>query len=190
MPENPRDLTDLLAHWRSGDREAGNQLMEAVYQNLERMAAHYLHREQPGHTLEATSLVSELYIRLFSSEPIEWKDRAHFFALTAQLLRRILVDHARAAHAEKRGGNSIRVSLTAADGVIAPMDRDVLELDEALKRLEALDPRAAAGVELRFFAGLKEAEIAEVLGISLVTLHRDWKMARAWLVSQLMPLRS
>jgi RNA polymerase sigma factor (TIGR02999 family) len=190
MPDNPRDLTDLLAHWRSGDREAGNQLMEAAYQHLHRLASHYLHREHAGHTLEANSLVNELYLRLFSSEPIEWKDRAHFFAVTAQLLRRILVDHARAARAEKRGGSRVRVSLTVADGVMAPMDRDVLELDDALKRLEALDPRAAAGVELRFFAGLKEAEIAEVLGISLATLHRDWRMARAWLISQLLPPRS
>jgi RNA polymerase sigma factor (TIGR02999 family) len=188
MPQRTRDLTELLAGWRGGDREAGNRLIQAAYDHLHRMAAHYLHREHPGHTLEAASLVNELYVRLFSSEPVEWQDRAHFFAVAAQQLRRILVDHARAARAEKRGGNRVRVSLTAAEGLMAPIERDVLELDEALKRLDALDPRAAAGVELRFFAGLSEPEIAEVLGISLATLHRDWKVARAWLISQLVPL--
>lgn len=147
----PRDLTELLADWRSGSREAGNQLIQAVYDHLHRLAARSLHQERPGHTLDATALVNELYVKLFSAEPVEWHDRAHFFAVVAQQLRRILVDYARAARAEKRGGNRVRVSLTAADSP-AVIDRDILEIDEALRRLEELDPRAAAGVELRFSA--------------------------------------
>jgi RNA polymerase sigma factor (TIGR02999 family) len=122
---------------------------------------------------------------MFSSKPVQWQDRAHFFAVAGQQLRRILVDYARAARAEKRGGGRFRVSLTAAQNLASPEKMDILDIDEALKSLEALDPRAAAGVELRFFAGLKETEIAEALGISLPTLHRDWKIARAWLLSQL-----
>lgn len=186
MPGIPEDLTDLLIAWRAGNREAGNQLIQVAYDHLHRLAAYYLHQERAGHTLDATALVNELYVRLFSSEPIAWADRAHFFAVVARQLRRILVDHSRAARAEKRGGNRVKLSLTAANGLIAPMERDVLEVDEALTRLEALDPRAAAGVELRFFAGLSESEIAEALDISQATLHRDWKFARAWLISQLM----
>jgi RNA polymerase sigma factor (TIGR02999 family) len=188
MPGDPRDLTDLLAAWRSGNTEAGNQLIEAAYHHLHRLAANFLHGERAGHTLEASALVNELYLRLFASEPVEWQDRAHFFAVAAQQLRRILVDYARASRAQKRGGSRIRVSLTAAEGLALPIGQDILEIDEALRRLQALDPRAAAGVELRFFAGLKESEIAEALGISLVTLYRDWRVARAWLISQLMPL--
>jgi RNA polymerase sigma factor (TIGR02999 family) len=183
----PRDLTELLADWRSGNREAGNQLIQAAYDHLHRLAAHYLQQERPDHTLDATALVNELYVKLFSSKPVEWHDRAHFFAVVAQQLRCILVDYARAARAEKRGGNRVRVTLAAADG-LAVINREILEIDEALTRLEALDPRAAAGVELRFFGGLTETEIAEALGISLATLHRDWKVAKAWLISQLMPL--
>jgi RNA polymerase sigma factor (TIGR02999 family) len=185
MAELPHDLTDLLADWRSGNQEAGNQLIEAAYKHLHRMASYYLRQERAGHTLDASALVNELYVRLFSSGTFEWRDRTHFFAVAAQQLRRILVDHARAAGAEKRGGDRVRVSLTIADGAAAPLDRDILDVDEALKQLAALDPRAAAGVELRFFGGLNETEIAEALGISLATLYRDWRVARAWLVAQL-----
>jgi RNA polymerase sigma factor (TIGR02999 family) len=187
MDELPHDLTNLLADWRGGNREAGNQLMEAAYKHLHRLASHYLQQERADHTLNASALVNELYVRLFSSDICEWRDRTHFFAVAAQQLRRILVDHARAARADKRGGDRVRVSLTVAEGVAPPMDRDILEVDEALRQLEALDPRAAAGVELRFFGGLNESEIAEALGISLATIHRDWKVARAWLVAQLSP---
>jgi RNA polymerase sigma factor (TIGR02999 family) len=187
MDELPHDLTNLLADWRGGNREAGNQLMEAAYKHLHSLASHYLQQERADHTLNASALVNELYVRLFSSDICEWRDRTHFFAVAAQQLRRILVDHARAARADKRGGDRVRVSLTVAEGVAPPMDRDILEVDEALRQLEALDPRAAAGVELRFFGGLNESEIAEALGISLATIHRDWKVARAWLVAQLSP---
>jgi RNA polymerase sigma-70 factor, ECF subfamily len=183
MAENPRDLTDLLIDWRRGNQEAGKELIQAVYDRLHRMAAYYLRQESTGHTLEATALVHELYLKMFSSKPVKWQDRAHFFAVAAQQLRRILVDHARAARAGKRGGDYLKVSITAAKSL--PFPTDILDIDEALRSLERLDPRAAAGVELRFFAGLTETEIAEALGISLATLHRDWKMARAWLLSQL-----
>jgi RNA polymerase sigma factor (TIGR02999 family) len=187
MSRNPPELTELLADWRGGNREAGNRLIEAAYQHLHRLATHYLRQERAGHTLDASALVNELYVRLFSADAVEWRDRAHFFAVAAQQLRRILVDHARATRAGKRGGDRVRISLTAAEGLVPLIDRDILEIDEALKRLEALDARAAAGVELRFFGGLTELEIAEALNISLATLHRDWKVARAWLISQLGP---
>lgn len=181
------EVTALLADWRCGDEEAGKQLMTATYDHLRRLAAHYLHHEGSDHTLQATELVSELYLKLFSSKPVEWQDRAHFFAVAARQLRRILIDHARARRAEKRGGNGVKVSLTVVAELAQPVEIDVLQLDETLRQLEGLDPRAAAGVELRFFAGLKETEIAEVLGISLATLHRDWKFSRAWLISRLVP---
>jgi RNA polymerase sigma factor (TIGR02999 family) len=188
VSHHPPELTALLAEWRGGNEEAGKQLMTGAYDDLRRLAAHYLHHERSDHTLQATELVSELYVKLFSSEPVEWRDRAHFFAVAARQLRRILVDHARAKRADKRGGNDVRVPLTGFAGVAQPVEIDVLQIEEVLSQLEVLDPRAAAGVELRFFAGLKEIEIAEVLGISLATLHRDWKFSRAWLISRLMPV--
>lgn len=178
------DLTSLLVEWRGGNREAGNQLMAAAYDTLCRLAGHYLRHEYSGHTLQATELVNELYIKLFSSAPVEWHDRVHFFAVAGRQLRRILVDHARSRHAGKRGGDALRVSLTAAHGVAQVADFDILEIDEALTRLEALDARVASGVELRLLAGLSEAEIAEVLGVSPATVRRDWRFARAWLMSE------
>jgi RNA polymerase sigma-70 factor, ECF subfamily len=183
MAENFHNLTDMLIEWRRGNQEAGNELIRAVYSRLHSMAAYYLRQERAGNTLEATALVHELYLKMFSSKPVKWQDRAHFFAVAARQLRRILVDHARASRADKRGGDCLKVSISAAKNL--PMPTDILDIDEALGGLEALDPRAAAGVELRFFAGLKETEIAEALGISLATLHRDWKIARAWLLSRL-----
>jgi RNA polymerase sigma factor (TIGR02999 family) len=177
-------LTALLIEWRGGNREAGNRLMAAAYDNLCRLAGHYLRRERPEHTLQAAELVNELYIKLFSSAPVEWQDRAHFFAVAGRQLRRILVDHARSRHADKRGGDAARVSLTAAEGIAQAADFDILALDEALRRLDALDARVASGVELRILAGLSEGEIAEVLGVSPATVRRDWRFARAWLVSQ------
>ncbi len=187
MSGHRRDLTALLADWRGGSEEAGQQLMTAAYEHLRRLAAHYLRRERSDHTLQATELVSELYLKLFSSEAVAWQDRAHFFAVAARQLRRILIDHARARRAEKRGGHGVKLSLTAVAELAHPVDIDVIQIDEILRQLEAVDPRAGAGVELRFFAGLTETEIAEVLGISLATLHRDWKFSRAWLISRLMP---
>jgi RNA polymerase sigma factor (sigma-70 family) len=150
------ELTALLADWRDGNDEAGKRLMAVAYDHLRRLAAHYLRRERSDHTLQATELVSELYLRLFSSEPVDWNYRVHFFAVAARQL-----------------AQSVEI--------------DLLEIDEALAQLEASEPRAAAGVELRFFAGLTETEIADALGISLATLRRDWKFSRAWLLSRLLP---
>jgi RNA polymerase sigma-70 factor (ECF subfamily) len=182
-------LTVLLADWRAGDQEAGNQVVTAAYQQLRRLAAHYLRLEHPDHTLQPTELVSELYLKLFSSEAVECHNRSHFMAVAARQLRRILVDHARARRTHKRGANAVKVSLTAVEGPAHAVDWnvvDVLDVDRLLMRLEALEPRAAAGVELRFFSGLTEAEIATVLDISLATLHRDWQLSRAWFISQLL----
>ena len=181
------ELTALLAEWRQGDEDAGKQLMAVAYERLRHLAAHYLRRERRDHTLQATELVSELYLKLFSSGPVAWRDRIHFFAVAARQLRRLLVDHARAKRAEKRGGDGVKLSLTAVVGLTQRIDLDLLDIDELLTQLEQLDARAAAAVELRFFAGLKETEIAEALGVSLTTLHRDWKFARAWLLSRLLP---
>ncbi|HXM39781.1 MAG TPA: sigma-70 family RNA polymerase sigma factor [Bryobacteraceae bacterium] len=187
MPPNPPNLTQALTDWRNGDQDAGNRLFAAAYQELRRLAAWYLQKERPGHTLQATALVNELYLKLFGGEPVAWQNRAHFFAVAAQQIRRLLVDHARAGLAEKRGGSRVKLSLTEVKGLAAPDERALLDLDDALRHLEALDPRAARIVELRYFAGASEQETAEVAGISVATVKRDWGFARAWLISQLKP---
>jgi RNA polymerase sigma factor (TIGR02999 family) len=183
LPDSP--VTTLLTAWRSGDQAAAGQLLALVYPELRRLAAHYLKSERPGHTLQPTALVHELYLRLFAGEPVTWENRAHFFGMAAQTLRHILVDHARARLADKRGGGMLRLSLTAADGWIQPYDEDILELEELLEQLETLAPRVAKVVELRFFGGLEERQVAEVLSVSSITVKRDWKFARAWLISRL-----
>lgn len=185
MAQEPQSLTLLLGQWRKGDQEAGNRLFAATYDQLRRLAAWHLQQERPGHTLQATALVNELYLKLFGGQPVEWQDRAHFFAVAAQQIRRLLIDHARARLAEKRGGGCLRVSLTDAEGLAVPWEEDVTALHEALDRLAALDPRSAQVVELRFFAGLTEKEAAEVAGISVATLKRDWNFGRAWLLNEL-----
>jgi RNA polymerase sigma factor (TIGR02999 family) len=182
------DITTLLLQWRQGSRVAGDQLMGIVYDELRRVAAHYLQHERSEHTLQPTALVHELYLRVFSSEKsVDWKNRAHFFAIAAKTLRRILVDHARGRHAEKRGGDQVRVSMGEANGWSKVTDEEIIAVDEALQRLYDLDSRAAQVVELRFFSGLHEDEVAEVLGVSIITAKRDWKFARAWLMTQLYP---
>jgi len=182
-----QDFTVLLSNWRGGSKEAGDELMAAAYERLHALASRQLRQERGDHTLQATALVHELYVKLFSSAPVALNDRAHFFAVAARQLRRILVDHARAVRSEKRGGDRVRVSLTEIQQLPSPIDVDILDLDDALKRLEALDARAAAGVELRFFAGLTESELVAALGVSPVTLYRDWRFARAWLLTELAP---
>jgi RNA polymerase sigma factor (TIGR02999 family) len=129
--------------------------------------------------------VNELYLKLFGGAPVDWQDRAHFFVVAAQQIRRLLIDYAPASQAEKRGGSRMQLSLTEANGVVAPSEEDLLDLDDALRRLEAVDPRAASVVELRYFGGLTEIEVAEVLGVSVATLKRDWDFVRAWLLRQL-----
>jgi RNA polymerase sigma factor (TIGR02999 family) len=185
MSRNSRTITALLSEWRSGKKEAANQLMELVYGELHQIAARQMRRELPGHTLQTTALVHEAYLRLCGSGPIDWNDRAHFFAVAAQQLRRVLVDHARNAHSEKRGAGQPNLALLESDGGAVQFDERLLAVDEALSRLEALDERAAKVVELRFFGGLSETEAAKALGISLATVKRDWDFARTWLASQL-----
>ena len=174
------DITGLLDRWRSGDVEAANQLMEMVYGDLHKIAAREMRREHGEHTLQTTAVLHEAYLRIFRSAPVEWKDRAHFFAVAAQQLRRVLLDHARRANSEKRGGGIVKLPLLDSD-VGVNIDERLLALDEALVRLEGLDPRAAKVVELRFFGGLTESDSAEVLDISIATLKRDWDFAKTWL---------
>jgi RNA polymerase sigma factor (TIGR02999 family) len=159
--------------------------MELVYRELHRMASREMRRERSEHTLQTTALVHEVYLRLCGAEPIQWKDRTHFFAVAAQQLRRVLVDHARRVRSEKRGGGKIAATLFESDGAAWQLDERVVAVDEALSRLETLDPRAAKVIELRFFGGLSETEAADALDISLTTLKRDWDFARSWLATQL-----
>ena len=184
MPQTPQ-FSEMLRGWREGDKDAGDQLMAVAYDELHRLAAQDMRRERSDHTLQATGLVNELYVRLFASQPVAWQDRAHFFAVAARQLRRILVNHARDRRAAKRGAGAIRLSLADVNGFSKPIQEDVLAVDQSLSRLEQFDERAARVVELRFFAGLQEKEAAAVLGISVATLKRDWEFARSWLLTQL-----
>ena len=180
-----RSVTELLVSWRAGDQAAADQLIVKVYDELRLLAARYLREERPGHTLDATALVHEMYLKLFAAEPVQWQSRAHFFAVAARQLRRILVSHARDRQAEKRGGKRLRITVSYLDAVAEPSGQDLMDLDEALNRLQQADERAAQVIELRFFAGLTETEIAEALQISVATLKRDWAFGRAWLLRQL-----
>ncbi len=181
-------VTELLVKAGKGDTAAAELLMEQVYPDLKKMAAAIFRSERPGHTLQPTALVNEAYMRTFGATAIDWRDRAHFFALMSRVLRRVLVDHARAVRAEKRGAGAVRIAL---DDMAEPMvsaDHDYFDLDDALESLAREDPRAARVVELRFFGGLKESEVAEVLGISMPTVTRDWRFARTWLLARLVDL--
>ena len=185
MPDSEH-FTTLLLDWRNGNPSAGEELLGVIYKDLRRLAARYLRQERSDHTLQPTALVHELYLRVFTSgEHITWQNRAHFFAVAAQTLRRILVDHARMRQTTKRGGHQVRLSLTEVNGLAEPRADNLIEIDEALQRLTELEPRAAQVVELRFFGGLQVDEVAEVLGVSIITVKRDWKVARAWLTAQL-----
>jgi RNA polymerase sigma-70 factor (ECF subfamily) len=185
-PPLSQQITRWLGDWRQGDERARDELFAIVHPQLRQIAARYLHHERADHTLEPNALVNELCLRLMGGEPIAFNDRAHFFAVAAQTMRHILIDHARARIADKRGGDQQRVNLSAVEGW-NPVQRseDILALDQLLVKLEKADPRAARVVELRFFGGLSEDEVAEVLGIATITVKRDWKAARAWLVSRL-----
>jgi RNA polymerase sigma factor (TIGR02999 family) len=178
-------ITLLLVQWRAGDQDAGNRLMELVYDELHQIASRQMRREHGEHTLQTTAVVHEAYLRIVRSEPIDWENRAHFYAVVAQQLRRVLLDHARRVHSEKRGGGAVKLSLWDSDRCALILDERLLAVDEALSRLEKLDPRAAKVVELRFFGGLSEAEAADALQFSVATLKRDWDFAKAWLTAQL-----
>ncbi len=167
------------------DKESLDKLMPAVYDELRRQAARYLRREQPGHTLQTTALIHEAYVRLVDQRNVQWQNRAHFFGIAAQMMRRILVDHARAKKRSKRGGSDIRISLDVATVAVKGQDLDVIAVDEALTRLAKIDEQQSRVVELRFFSGLTVEETAEVMGISPATVKRDWSMAKAWLHREL-----
>lgn len=186
-----QQITVWLTEWRQGDERARDRLFEVVHPQLRQLASRFLHHERHDHTLEPNALVNELCVRLLGAEPITYEARTHFFAIAAQTMRRILVDHARARVAEKRGGVQQQVSLSAVDEWSpVSQNEDLLALDAALSKLHTLDPRAARVVELRFFGGLTEDEVAEVVGISTITVKRDWKAARAWLMGRLGPRQS
>ena len=185
MPEfSSEHITPLLNAARKGARDAESRLIRRVYADLRRLAAGYLRRERPGRTLQATELVHEAYIRLKKANQGEWHDRNHFFAIATRVMREILVDRARARHAEKRGGNGLRIDVDQAFIAAEQRPVDILALDEALRKLEKLDPRQSMIVELRFFGGLSEREVAEVIGVSERTVKREWQSARAWLFGQ------
>ncbi|HEV8186204.1 MAG TPA: sigma-70 family RNA polymerase sigma factor [Pyrinomonadaceae bacterium] len=167
------------------DKESLDKLMPAVYDELHRQAARYLRREQPGHTLQTTALIHEAYVRLVDQHNVQWQNRAHFFGVAAQMMRRILVDHARTKKRAKRGGSDIRISLNDATVAVKGQDLDVIEVDEALTRLAKIDEQQSRVVELRFFSGLTVEETAEVMGISPATVKREWSMAKAWLHREL-----
>ncbi|TAM82095.1 MAG: sigma-70 family RNA polymerase sigma factor [Acidobacteria bacterium] len=179
------EVTLLLRAWGDGDAEALERLAPLVYQELHRIARGYMGRERPDHTLQTTALINEAYVRLVDVRRVNWQDRAHFFAVCARAMRRILVDHARSRGYQKRGGGNLRVQFEEASGIAWSPDPDLLQLDEALNRLSALDPRKGSVIEMRFFGGLSVEETAEALKISPETVMRDWKLARAWLYREL-----
>jgi RNA polymerase sigma factor (TIGR02999 family) len=180
-----QQITNLLLAWGDGDEAALGQLMPLVYNELRKVAARHLRRQRPNHTLQTTDLVNEAYMRLIDSSQVRWQNRAHFFAVSAQLMLRILVDFARERSNLKRGGGAQQVSLD--EGLVVAPERgaDLLALDEALTRLQALNARQAQVVELRYFGGLNEEETAEALKVSLRTVQRDWNLARLWLYREL-----
>ncbi len=176
-----QNITHLLKEWSDGDQGALDRLTPLVYEELRQQAARYLRRERPGHTLQTTALINEAYLRLIDIRDVRWQSRAHFFAIAANLMRRILVDHARRRDAEKRGGTQIRLTLNEVFAAAKETELDLLAIDEALDRLTKLDAQQARVVELRFFSGLSVEETAAVLGVSPKTVKRDWSVARAWL---------
>ncbi len=181
-----RDVTRLLLDWSNGDQAALEQLTPLVYDELRRLAGRYLRREGPNPTLQSTELVHEAYLRLIDQHSVRWQNRAHFFGIAAQMIRRILVDHARVRQAQKRGGEACRITLDEA--IAAAPERQELDLvavDEALNQLSLIDPQQGRIVEMRFFGGLSIEETAEALRISPATVKRDWTMARAWLFREL-----
>jgi RNA polymerase sigma factor (TIGR02999 family) len=180
-PPPGHQVTQLLVRWREGDQRAFDALMSLVYDDLRRLASHHMRGERPRHTLQTSALVNEAYLRLAGHEQIQWQDRAHFFAVAAQAMRRVLVDHARRRGNRKRGGDAHKVELDEALVVSDERAAEVVALDDALARLAEVAPRKSQLVELRFFGGLSIEETAEVLGVSPGTVMRDWTFAKAWL---------
>ena len=182
---SPQSVTQLLVSWGSGDRAALDELMPVVYDELRRLAESYLRRERSDHTLQPTALVHEAYLRLVDQRSVDWQNRAQFFGLAAQMMRRILVNHAEARRAGKRGGAAEKVSLDEAVSFFEERELDLAALDEALGALSALDPQQGRIVELRFFGGLTVEEAGQVLGLSPATVKREWDSAKLWLRRQL-----
>ena len=184
-PTSSQQVTQLLRAWSNGDLAAEEKLMRLVYRELRRLAQRYMGRERPDHTLQATALVNEAYLRLVDARQVSWQNRAHFFGVSAQLMRRILVDWARARGYQKRAGQAHQVSLDEALVVTEERGLDLVALDDALQTLAAVDPRKCQVVEMRFFGGLSVEETAEVLKVSPDTVLRDWKLAKAWLLREI-----
>lgn len=176
------DITALLVDWSNGDQKALDKLLPLVEKELHRLAHSYMRRENRDHTLQTTALVNEAYLRLIDQKKTRWQNRAHFFGIAAKIMRRVLLNYARDQHRLKRGGGAIQVSLSEAATVSLARTSDLIALDEALERLSAIDERKARVVELRHFGGLSVEETAEVLGVSDITVLRDWKFAKAWLL--------
>jgi len=181
MATQPEAVSDLLRSWRRGNVQARDDLLPLVYRELKRRAAAYLRHERRDHTLQPTALVHEAYVRLIGQERVAWQNRDHFFGIAAQMMRRILVDHAREHQAMKRPGVGLRLALDERVGSTMPVDCEVLLLDQALEALTRVDGRQAQIVELRYFGGMSEPEVARVLSLSRATVTREWQMARAWL---------
>jgi RNA polymerase sigma-70 factor (ECF subfamily) len=185
MTPSPHEVTQLLLDWSNGNQAALDRLMPLVYGELHRLAHQYMNRERPGHTLQTSGLVNEAYLRLVDQREVHWQNRAHFFGIAAQLMRRILVDYARSRHFAKRGGDARQVSFDEAVIVSPERATEVIALDDALKRLAVIDERKSQIVEFRFFGGLSIEETAEVLKVSPGTIMRDWTFAKAWLRNEM-----
>jgi RNA polymerase sigma factor (TIGR02999 family) len=181
-----KDVTSLLIEWRGGNAQAFDEMAPLVYEELRRLARTHLRRERPGHTLQCTALVHEAWLRMIGQQEVSWQNRSHFYGVAAQMIRRILVDHARARRTHKRGDDAPRISLDHAVAVRQNEDLDLVALDDALNSLASIDPRQSRLVELRYFAGLSIEETAEVLEVSTATVKRDWLSARAWLRRELL----
>lgn len=183
-PPPPHDVTQLLINWSNGNREALDNLLPLVYKELRQLADRYLRRERSDHTLQATALVHEAYLKLIDQRNVRWQNRAHFFGVAAQAMRRILVDHARSHQTAKRGSGGHKVSLDEGIDLSDERATDLIALDDALQQLAEIDPQKSRIVELRFFGGLSIEETAEVLGIGTATVIRQWRMAKAWLYGE------
>ena len=182
MTPSSESITQLLTEWRDGDKTALDRLIPLVYEELRRLAHHYLRRERPGYTLQTSALVNEAYLRLDDHKGMRWQNRAHFYAVAAQAMRRILVDHARSRDAAKRGGGANLIGLDEAATAAQMQAANLLALDEALNQLALIDKRKSRIVELRYFGGMSVEETAEVIGVSPVTVMREWSSAKAWLL--------
>ena len=184
-PQSSKEITRLLVAWSDGDDAALNQLAPLIHAELHRLAHQYMSRELPGHLLQTSALINEAYLRLIDWKNVHWQNRAHFFGVAAQLMRRVLVDFARDRRYLKRGGRAFQVSLSEAASFVVDRSGDFVALDEALKALAEIDPRKVKVVEMRFFAGLSVEEVAELLHVSKETVMRDWRLAKVWLLREL-----